>query len=248
MARSSLHRAAALARRPFVISEYSLDVEPEMPSHCLGRDRSAVQCRLRVDHRRARKTGPGFPLVVVRCEAHRVAFTLYPPGHVPHGRVAIAPVNSRGELPRPGDRPVHPSVLDWQVTVFEAALDAASGRAWPRSSSASGSHRWRTQCRRIAQCALLLGLRGTPPTATDHADALGIPSLALFDAMRSYALTAGYRARGAAIRSALGALPISRRIGDRLVRAGTLAGLWGEPFRCERGDLVALIRRGRAPP
>ena len=57
---------------------------------CSGRD--GQPCRLSLHHERPRKTGPCFALSVLRCRAHGIAFTVYPPGHVPYGRVALAPV------------------------------------------------------------------------------------------------------------------------------------------------------------
>ena len=87
-------------------------------------------CRLWFDHRRERKTGPEFPLTVLRCGAHdRCAFTLYPPGHVPYGRQRIAPVAPDGGAVRSeGDD----ALEVFCSTAFCAALDAAAGRPWPR--------------------------------------------------------------------------------------------------------------------
>ena len=47
-------------------------------------------CRLASDHDRERKTGPCFPIRVMRCRVHGHGFTLYPPGHVPYGRKRLA--------------------------------------------------------------------------------------------------------------------------------------------------------------
>jgi hypothetical protein len=55
-------------------------------------------CELVVHHRRARKTGPQILVTLVHCQTHRRAFTLYPLGHVPYGRVAVAPVGLDGEV------------------------------------------------------------------------------------------------------------------------------------------------------
>ena len=41
-----------------------------------------------VHHLRERKTGPQIPVTVVQCRTHRRAFTIYPLGHVPYGRLA----------------------------------------------------------------------------------------------------------------------------------------------------------------
>ena len=45
---------------------------------------------------RERKTGPEFPIQVLRCRTHTRYFTVYPAGHVPYGRVRMAPVDPGG--------------------------------------------------------------------------------------------------------------------------------------------------------
>jgi hypothetical protein len=77
---------------------------PPRPTHLpdlsllegMGHEAGDAPCHLWVDHQRARKTGPCFQLTVVHCGLHRRAFTLYPPGHVPYGRIVVAPVSSGG--------------------------------------------------------------------------------------------------------------------------------------------------------
>ena len=126
-----------------------------VPEWCLGGSRG--ECRLRVDHYRERKTGPCFALAVAACRKHPGRFTLYPPGHVPYGRVAIAPVSASGEvIVASGDEGGVATV--WQGTVMGAALDAASGRAWQRNSSWEEPKRWRTQLRRLKLGARLVGI------------------------------------------------------------------------------------------
>ena len=136
-------------------------------------------CHLVVDHHRPRKTGPCFPLAVLRCTTHGRAFTLYPPGHVPYGRRAIAPVAADGSLVRaddldearprgaghevePDEQVVSPEALAFSGTVFDAALDAACGRIWQRDHLPGGTDRWwSTQGRWIERALLLLGLART---------------------------------------------------------------------------------------
>jgi hypothetical protein len=55
-------------------------------------------CELVVHHWRERKAGPQIPVMVMQCKTHRRAFTLYPLGHIPYGRVAVAPVGLDGEV------------------------------------------------------------------------------------------------------------------------------------------------------
>ena len=172
------------ARRPFVIApnrEDRGDVRPDRPKRCPWSQGGA--CRIRVQRWRLRKTGPGFPLCVVECVTHARIFTLYPPGHVPYGRVAMAPVASDGQRVRDdkcaGDA--------WEMTLFRAVLDAARGVAWPRrlapGDGERGQESWRTQGRRIVLAASLLGVlaeaeRAQPAIALE----LGIPTLVVRDA------------------------------------------------------------------
>ena len=52
-----------------------------------------------VDHYRARRTGPCFPLAVVGCSRHPLGrYTLYPPGHSPYGRQAVVSCSVSGAL------------------------------------------------------------------------------------------------------------------------------------------------------
>ena len=54
-------------------------------------------CRILQHGFRERKTGPEFPIQVLRCGSHKRHFTVYPMGHVPYGRVSMAPVDPGGE-------------------------------------------------------------------------------------------------------------------------------------------------------
>ena len=241
------HEFEPVARRAFTVTPYTANadgvMDASMPSRCTRHQAGDAPCSVRVDHRRERKTGPRFALTVARCRLHRRAFTLYPPGHVPYGRVAIAPVSADGALltdapssePTAEEPPIaQPSFLD---TVFGAAIDATAGRAWPREHPARPAH-WRTQGRRLLQGARLVGI--APTTAHDEvrhreqmARRLGVPTLLLVEQARRWNEARGYRQRGAAIALVLAELEASRRVSDRLLSAGTLAGLWGRPSRWE---------------
>jgi hypothetical protein len=243
------HKFEPAARRPFTVTPYRADAAglmvASMPPRCSRHKAGDPPCNLWVDHHRARKTGPCFPLTVARCGPHGRAFTLYPPGQVPYGRVAIAPVSSDGLLLEdapsgartPGEVPIaRPSFSD---TVFGAAIDAAAGRAWPRKAPARPAH-WRTQGRRLARGARLIGI--APTTADDEARRreqmarhLGVPTLVLVEQARRWTEARGYRERGAAIILVLAEMEASRRISDRLTCAGALAGLWGPPSRWHPG-------------
>jgi hypothetical protein len=93
-----------------------------LPKRCVHA-KAAETCSLFLDHHRPRKTGPGFPLAVVGCSRHPLGrYTLYPPGHVPHGRQAVVPCSPSGRLLQDSatGQPV------WQATLFRAAIDAAA--------------------------------------------------------------------------------------------------------------------------
>jgi hypothetical protein len=73
-------------------------LEPEvMPRSCIHAS-VGDECVLIFHHLRDRKTGPQIPVTVVQCNTHRRAFTLYPLGHVPYGRQAVAPVGLDGRV------------------------------------------------------------------------------------------------------------------------------------------------------
>lgn len=246
------HEFEPVARRAFTVTPYAADAAGEMvasmPSSCLRREAGDPPCRVWVDHRRERKTGPLFALTVARCGPHDRSFTLYPPGHVPYGRIAIAPVSVDGALvkdapseERPaGEGPV--ALPSFSGTVFGAAIDAAAGLAWPRQHPARPAH-WRTQGRRLVRGARLIGIA---PTTADNegrhreqmARHLGVPTLVLIEQARQWTRARGYRERGAAIASVLAEMEASRRVSDRLMCAGTLGGLWGQPSRWSPGTRV----------
>jgi hypothetical protein len=216
-----------------------------MPSSCPWRDAGDGPCSLWVDHHRDRKTGPCFALTVMRCGRHSRGFTLYPPGHVPYGRVAVAPVSSGGALIEDvpsdegtsGEPPT--AQLDWPGTVFGAAIDAAAGRAWPRKNP-GGLACWRTQGRRVVRGAQLVGI--APRVGHDEqrhreqmARRLGVPTLVLVEQARRWEQARGYRERGATIAGVLFEMEASRALSDRLMCAGTIEGLWGRPSRWDPG-------------
>jgi hypothetical protein len=246
------HEFEPVARRAFTVTPYAADADgvmvASMPSSCSRHEAGDPPCCLSVDHRRERKTGPLFPLTVARCELHDRAFTLYPPGHVPYGRSAVAPVSSDGELLRDapsgertaGEAPITPP--SFSDTVFGAAIDAANGRAWPRKHPDWSAH-WRTQGRRLVRGARLLGIAPTPADnearhREQMARHLGVPTLVLIEQGRRWNNARGYRERGLAIVLVLAEMEASRRLSDRLMCAGALGGLWGQPSRWYPGTGV----------
>lgn len=227
------HGSGVAARRPFVITPYTAGAsgvfEPAMPEvgPCSSRDQEA--CVLWVDHLRERKTGPCFPLTVLVCRTHEMGFTLYPPGHVPYGRVSVAPVAPDGRAIIDG--PSGAEALEG--TVFAAALDASKGAAWDRDQPGGSGRWWQTQRQRVA---LALRVCGVAPELgqTERevvAAALGVELLLLREQAQRVAATPGYRSRGQGVCAVLERLTAGGPcVLWRLMASGHLAGLWGPPL------------------
>ena len=99
------HEAPPNRQRSFIVVAYAA-TSPRafgpvsMPDRCVeevGGVVLATPCHIVVSHWRGRSTGPCFPICVAKCVTHNRAFTLYPPGQVPYGRVGVAPVALDGE-------------------------------------------------------------------------------------------------------------------------------------------------------
>jgi hypothetical protein len=184
----------------------------------LGADGS--QCAVARHDRRPRKSGPEHALVVCRCRAHGVFFTLYPPGYVPYSRMAVIAEDSEG-------RAIQGEALG--TTIFGAALEAGAERESQRMQR-------RTVQRRLSACAAMLGLWPTlPELVRDQiADALWLPRLAARASARAYSVMRRLRDRSALLLGLLARVPLARRRAGLLV-AGQLAGLWGRPSRWDPG-------------
>jgi len=242
----SYHAERAVARRAFIVVPYEVasdgKLAPRWPSAgpCATGDGPA--CRLRRSHRRERKTGPRHPLVVASCAEHGCAFTLYPPGHVPYGRRAIAPVASDGAPVVAGEgRPL----AGFEATCFRAAIDAAEGRAWARGGPGAIDRWWESQRRDLARQMVWLGVDPAVSAArrAAAAGALGVPLLVLLEQARAVEAGPGFRSRGGAICAVLRALGGGRGVWLRLAGAAYAAGLLGLPLAWD-----ARSRSLRAPP
>lgn len=218
-------------------------LRPEVPAVCPFAE-AGDACAVGVHHWRERRTGPRHPLMVARCAVHEVAFTVYPPGHVPYGQRALVAVGPDGSAVRDGDA---------SATLLEAARDAADGRAWERSiptwSDADPDPDldlpgwWSTQRRHLD---LALRLTGVDPELDDRArearcGALDVDTLVTMEGARAIRDRPGYRARGRAVVDVLAALPTSPL--RRLLAAGHLAGLWGPPLWWDGAVLRPLAFR-----
>lgn len=154
-------------------------------------------------------------------------YTLYPAGHYPYGREAMAPCSATGAplVEGEGRKPA------WDATLFAAAVDAAEGVRWPSDSPWDDARRRRTQGRRLELGGRLLGVHPEQDVVEREriATRLGVATLALLDAARSW--DRSWRSRGAAIVTVLEALPIEVVPLDRLLASGAVAGLWPTPRR-----------------
>jgi hypothetical protein len=224
-----------------------------MPTACPRESDGGEACCVTFDYHRPRKTGPCIPVAVLECSTHRRHFTLYPCGHVPYGREAVAPVGldgralsaaSAGPATAEGEEPCPP----WGQTRFSAVLDAAQGKAWPRDSPGPC---WTTQLQRLDELAALLGLEPTPSAALGEKLALllDVPRLSLLDAAKGLARAVGFEARGVILVATLERASKGRRILDRVLACGALSGLW-RPVHLWRtpGQPQCTVFPGRGTP
>ncbi len=117
-------------QRGFVSVQYAADEHGEMrpvarPDRCAASE-VGERCKVVMKCRRSRKTGPGYSVDVLICSEHG-SFTVYPPGHVPHGREAAVPVNAAGH-------PVSEEAVDIpkQRSTFRSGGGSCGGRVLGR--------------------------------------------------------------------------------------------------------------------
>ncbi len=247
------HALRPRARVSFIITPYQPDehgvLRPSVPDRCRGVPDDGPPCDLRVHHWRERKTGPEFPLLVMECRTHGVAFTLYPPGHVPYGRCPVAPVDLQGRPLCTADEHGREATLSWEQTLFGAALDGAHRKAWPRRNGLPEQQGcWRTQGRRIRQLGQIVGLvdAGDNPMLGP----LGVSALGLREARAAYAQAKGYKDRGRAVGTiAMELQRASCDVLDLVLAAGFASGRWGHPLRWDarQGQLRPVVPRARSP-
>jgi hypothetical protein len=184
---------------------------------------------------------------VVQCRTHGHAFTLYPLGHVPYGRLAVAPVGLDGAVQfAPEREPAAggPRPLAWRATAFGAAFAASHDPA----VKLTDPRWWATQApERLAQSAALLGVHPalSAPAADAIAFRLAIPRLVLQEATAAYARARGRAARGRVLVGVLDQLGRDACLLDRVLAAGACAGCWGT---VTRWDAASRGARGRVFP
>jgi len=225
--------AQAAGPRPFVTVAYvpgrAATLGPAvMPQSCVHASQGDSACALVVHHVRARKTGPQVPVTVMQCRTHRRAFTLYPLGHVPYGRVAVAPVGLDGEvLFSTESEPLADSKRSsaWRATQFGPALAAIADP----TVKLTDPRWWVTETpARLAQSAALLGVHPVllVPVADEIAFRLEIPRLVLRQAADKYARARARADRGRVLVGVLAQLGADACLLDRVLAAGTCAGCW----------------------
>lgn len=250
------HVQRPFARRDFIVTPYFPDergmLRPVIPDRCSSKAPlgDSPPCELEVRHWRERKTGPQFALLVLRCCTHGVAFTLYPPGHVPYGRRPIVPVDPGGQPMRRVEDDSSERRLAWDATIVGAAIDAAGGEPWPRSSddwtAAPGS--WRTQGRYLWQLAEIFGLIGAQDSPL--VGPLGVSALGQREARAAYLGASGYQARGRALCVIVRELARARcNLLDLILAAGWAAYRWGRALRWDvcAGQLGDVVPKARSP-
>lgn len=227
------HETSRNARTFFVVSPYMLDStgppKARIPEDCPLRRPGGPPCVVRDHHRRKRKTGPGFPLTVVRCHSHRKAFTLYPPGFAPYQRKPVFPLAPEGGavIHEKSEEPLEA----FAGTLFEAALDARKGTAWARNSDEGIEERWwATQGRHLDLASRLLGL--APAIGDRVRETIGAVLSVACMLLRERSRTAhqGYRSRGRAVCDVLQAMSWGDQRAIRLLFCGYVAGLWARPW------------------
>lgn len=198
---------------------------PEFPSNGPCEKWDDCPCKIYRDHYRERKTGPEFPILVVRCVHHKVSFTIYPVGFTPFGRSSIAPVAPDGRLTIDGD-----GSDQFVGTYFDAALDAAKPFAWwhQYQEEKKSTLSFITQTRHLKRICTWLGI--DPCNDQEQCEAvirlLDVPGQLLHDSARTIYENAGFRNRGVAICNILNAIALRSSLFERLAVLGKEIGLW----------------------
>ena len=238
-------RARAFVTTPYVIEGGKLVAVVPARGPCW---RDNAPCAIGLDHERRRKTGPPFGWVaVMRCSKHRLAFTVYPAGHVPYGRVPLVALAPDGS-----------ELADGGSSVLQAASDARAERRWPRDGAPEDLAVATTQRRRVDEAATLLGLGVGAATPTVAAAALQVAEGRLVETARRLSESRRLVTLASEVMTLVETL--ARRGGrwlmDRFALLGHLAGWWGRPWRwisrpprlLALGEAFWPRTRGRAPP
>lgn len=236
--------------RPFVSTPYvseggELVPVPPEAGPCAG---FPGACDLAQHRRRRRNTGPPLKLAQFRCATHRRYFTAYPRGWAPYRRERV-----RATSPD-GSEVLEPEVTGrerFEGTLLEPIVEAARGEVWSREAEGADGRWGASQRRRVVEALQLLGLAITLPAGVREriTEALDVDGCLVADAC-----TLGEDGRVACAEAACRVLDaLEPRNEARLLEAGHLAGLWGEPLRwCPRSNRLERspfrLPGTRAPP
>ena len=206
----------------------------ELPSEGPCRDMDDRPCQVTRNFLRPRKTGPEYAVAVLLCKTHGRSFTVYPPGHFPYGRYAVINTSPFGDTSfiKGKDTPQRCDCL-FEGTLFQAGLDAAQRRAWPREGDGVSDQLWSTQVRTLSDLTRLLGVDTSLQDCEREsiAASLDLDLLFLNDCGRLIETNPGYHSRGVAIKTVLERVIHKPCILDRLLLSGHMAGLWVYPLR-----------------
>ena len=220
-------KPAAFLCCDYVVDQKTARLRPVEGIASCARCVTAERCAISKHSWRSRKTGPSFPLRILRCRTHAHYFTVYPTGYTPHGRQRLSPIASTAVAPNaaPGGQ--------WEGTVFEAAVGAAAGKLGLREVIHGDpvEPRYATQRRRIGRAGLLLALAAETGerVAEVVAQSLKLLGLEHQSARQAFTRARTLAARGAVIVSVLQVTPLTGTLDTRLLAAGFLVGLWGRP-------------------
>jgi len=228
----SHRRGSPASRRPFLCAPYVAAEDGGLrPVRGIDRCPQAGEqsCRLAKRGWRRRKTGPAFPVQVVRCRTHGAYFTVYPQGHTPYGRQRLTPAGAAVDSGAADDVKNR-----WAGTIFEAAVQAAAGMIGVRDAGFEDGPslpRHSTQRRRVSSAArlLALSLEIDERLADAVSQVLDLPGLDHRQARTEFASAAQLRERGRVIVSVLERMPLAGALEQRLLCSGFLVGLWGRP-------------------
>ena len=231
---------------PFITAPYVADAEGRMrPAMAVAECLKASpekRCDVVGHGYRKRKTGPEFPIETRHCREHSCYFTVYPSGHVPYGRVTMAPVDVGGFALVAVEAE---DEARWQGSLCVAAVEAARNRRWSREGNvaeAGEPGRYGTQRRWLRRCARLLGLAGEIKQRTVERlrDFLGIDGLEHERLRREWPCTPRLSQRARAVVVVLNAQPLEDDLWPRWLAAGALGGAWG-PARIAAPSVGRLV-------
>jgi len=229
-----------VGNRVFVVSPYFTDTDgrltAKIPTICPKGRHDDESCRISINHHRVRKTGPCFPLAVVKCDKHHFCFTLYPPGHVPYGRrPLIANIAVDGSKINNEPIDIHNSenkLASFQGSFFDAALDAGFSKTWPKESfMGSLESRFNTQLRHMDRASRLLGIHSALDIkqTEEIAEILNLPRQVVSENLSELKHQPTLKKQGQTICQLLMILPQTLSLFERLVEAGSTAILWPTP-------------------